>query len=295
VTPVPGLELGEVASVAQRLAVLLSAGVAPASAWVHVAASLDSAVARRVATGVELADAAADTPGLQLDAWRGLAAAWAVASESGSPLAPALRDYAFSLRELGESQRDARVALAGPIATARIVLALPAVGVLFGMALGFNTLAMLFGTPLGWACLGAGGGLLALAAYWNRRLVRAARPVSATPGLACELMAIAMTGGTSIDRARAIVAAALGRFAIDAEDAEPVLELSRAAGVPAAELLRSEARELRAAARSTAQERAAALSVKLMLPLGLCVLPAFLVLGVLPLLVTVITATVGTF
>ncbi|CAN5288119.1 hypothetical protein BH11ACT5_BH11ACT5_14720 [soil metagenome] len=292
-TAVP--DLGEVASVAQRLAVLLSAGVAPASAWRHVAASLDSVVARRVAAGSELADAAADAQGLQLDAWRGLAAAWEVASESGSPLAPALRDYALSLRELGETQRDARVALAGPIATARIVLALPAVGVLFGLALGFNMLATLFGTALGWACLVVGGGLLALAAYWNRRLVHAARPTSATPGLACELMAIAMAGGTSIDRARAIVAAALGRFGIDAEDAEPVLELSQAAGVPAAELLRSEARELRAAARATAQERAAALSVKLMLPLGLCVLPAFLVLGVLPLLVTVITATVETF
>ena len=288
-------DLGEVATVAQRLAVLLAAGVAPASAWGHVAASLDSAVAGRVAAGSELLDAAEDTAGLQRDAWRGLAAAWAVAAESGSPLAPALRDYAFSLRELGEAQRDARVALAGPIATARIVLALPGVGVLFGLALGFNTLATLFTTPVGWACLGAGGGLLALAAGWNRRLVRSARPASATPGLASELMAIAMAGGASLDRARAIVGAALGRFGIEAEDVEPVLRLSRAAGVPAAELLRSEARELRAAARATAQEKAAALSVRLMLPLGLCVLPAFLVLGVLPLLVTVITATVETF
>lgn len=281
--------------VAQRLAVLLGAGVAPASAWGHVAASMNSPVASRAAAGADLADAAADATGLQAEAWRGLAAAWAVASESGSPLAPALRDYAFSLRELGEAQRDARVALAGPIATARIVLALPAVGILFGMALGFNTLTTLFGTPVGWACLGLGGGLLALAALWNRRLVRSARPASATPGLACELMAIAMAGGTSLDRARAIAAGALQRFRVDPEDVEPVLELSRAAGVPAAELLRSEAREFRAAARSTAQERAAALSVRLMLPLGLCVLPAFLVLGVLPLLITVITSTVESF
>jgi tight adherence protein B len=289
------LELTEVATVAQRLAVLLAAGVAPASAWGHVAASTNSLVARRVAAGVDLAAAATDTTGLRAEAWRGLAAAWSVATESGSPLAPALRDYALSLRELGEAQRDARAALAGPVATARLVMALPAVGVLFGLALGFDTLATLFGTPVGWVCLGVGGGLLLLAGRWNARLVRSARPASATPGLACELMAIAMAGGTSLDRARAIVGAALGRFGIEAEDVEPVLELSRAAGVPAAELLRSEARELRAAARSTAQERAAALSVRLMLPLGLCVLPAFLVLGVLPLLVAVVTATVGTF
>lgn len=288
-------ELAEIATVAQRLAVLLGAGVAPASAWRHVAASTVSPVARAVADGIDLATAASTTAGLQRDAWRGLAAAWTVAAESGSPLAPALRDYAHSLRELGEAQRDARVALAGPIATARIVLALPGVGVLFGMALGFNTLATLFTTPVGWGCIAVGGGLLALAAYWSRRLVRSARPGSATPGLACELMAIAMAGGASLDRTSAIVGNALTRFGVAAEDVEPVLELSRAAGVPAAELLRSEARELRAAARSGAQERAAALSVRLMLPLGLCVLPAFLALGVLPLLVTVVTSTVGSF
>jgi tight adherence protein B len=288
-------ELAEVATVTQRLAVLLSAGVAPASAWSHVAQSTSSLVARRVAAGVDLADASADTSALQRDAWQGLAAAWSVATESGSPLAPALRSFAASLRELGEAQRDARVALAGPVATARMVMALPAVGILFGLALGFNTLATLFGTPVGWTCLVVGGGLLLVAARWNRRLVRSARPTSATPGLACELMAIGMAGGASIDRTRAIVDGAARRFDVASDDVDSVLELSRRAGVPAAELLRSEAAELRAAARASAQEGAAALSVKLMLPLGLCVLPAFLVLGVLPLLATVVTSTIGTF
>ena len=287
------LELTEVATVTQRLAVLLAAGVAPPSAWEHVA--VDSDAARRVAEGARMEDQG--EPGLQRDAWRGLAAAWSVAMESGSPLAPALRGYAASLRELGETQRDARVALAGPVATARLVMALPAVGILFGLALGFNTLATLFGTPVGWLCLVVGGGLMLLASRWNGRLVRAARPTSATPGLACELMAIAMAGGTSLDRAREIVQGALTRFGVAAETGhiDSVLDLSRRAGVPAAELLRSEARELRATARAQGQERAAALSVRLMLPLGVCVLPAFLMVGVLPLLVTVVSSTVSSF
>lgn len=287
--------LAEPATVAQRLAVLLAAGVAPASAWSHVAESTDSGVARRVATGAGLPEAIAGTEGVLGDAWRGLAAAWSVATEAGAPLAPALRDYAASLRELGEVQRDARVALAGPVATARMVLALPGVGILFGLALGFNTVATLVATPVGWACLAVGGGLLVAAARWNRRLVRGASPTVATPGLACELMAIAMTGGASLDRARAITERAREAYGIGAEDVEGVLELSRRAGVPAAELLRSEAREVRASARAAAQERAAALAVRLMLPLGLCVLPAFLALGVLPLLVTVVSSTVGVF
>jgi tight adherence protein B len=65
--------------------------------------------------------------------------------------------------------------------------------------------------------------------------------------------------------------------------------------VPAADLLTSEAEELRRVATARAQEDAAALGVRLMLPLGLCILPAFMVLGVLPLLVAVITSTVGSF
>lgn len=285
-----------IATVTQRLAVLLGAGVAPGSAWHHVAASTGSPVAARVASGAGIAESAAGTSGLELEAWRGLGAAWAVATEAGAPLGPALRSYAASLRELGETQRDARVALAAPVATARMVMALPAVGILFGLALGFNTLGTLVTTPAGWSCLAVGGALLLLAARWNRRLVRSAQPVSATPGLACELMAIGMAGGASLDRTREIVDRALAAGGIAAEsEVDEVLELSRAAGVPAAELLRSEAAELRASARSTARERASALSVRLMLPLGLCVLPAFLALGVVPLLVTVVGTTVGSF
>lgn len=287
--------LAEPATVAQRLAVLLAAGVAPASAWGHVAESTRSEVARRVAAGADLTEAIDGTEGVTGGAWRGLAAAWAVATEAGAPLAPALRDYAASLRELGEVQRDARVALAGPVATARMVLALPAVGILFGLALGFNTVVTLVATPVGWACLAVGGGLLVAAARWNRSLVRGASPTVATPGLACELMAIAMAGGASLNRARAITDRVREAYGIGPEDVEGVLELSRRAGVPAAELLRSEAREVRASARAAAQERAAALAVRLMLPLGLCVLPAFLALGVLPLLVTVVSSTVGVF
>ena len=108
---------------------------------------------------------------------------------------------------------------------------------------------------------------------------------------------IAMAGGASLDRTRMLVERALAEHEITAEarEVEEVLALSRAAGVPASELLRAEAAELRAAARSSAQERAAALSVRLMLPLGLCVLPAFLALGVVPLLATVVTSTVDSF
>jgi tight adherence protein B len=76
---------------------------------------------------------------------------------------------------------------------------------------------------------------------------------------------------------------------------DAVLALSQRAGVPAAELLRAEADEARADARADAQAAAARLGVRLMLPLGLCVLPSFMVLGVLPLIVSIVSATVSGF
>jgi tight adherence protein B len=291
------IALAEVAAVTQRLAVLLGAGVAPASAWRHVADVSPIAALVGDDPVSSLLEAAGPLPPLEADAWRGLAAAWAVATEAGAPLAPSLRDYARSLRDLAQVQRDVGVALAAPTATARLVMALPAVGVLFSLALGFDTVGVLLGSPLGWTAVAIGGGLLVTASRWNRRLVASAHPTQASPGLECDLMAIAVSGGGSLDRALASLRRVLDRcdLPFDPQTIDGVLDLSRRAGVPAAELLRAEADEARRTARSAAQEKAAALSVRLMLPLGLCILPAFIVLGVFPMLVAVVTSTVGAF
>ena len=313
-----------VAGVVQRLAVLLSAGVAPAAAWGYLRegdfAARVAAVAARGRSVPDAIVAALDelsagesrrgggAAGEEV-AWRGLAMAWAVATDAGAPLAPTLRAFAESLRGLAQAQRDIRVALTAPAATAKMVMFLPIIGVLFGMALGFNTLETLTTTPVGLGCVAVGTVLLVAAARWNRALVRAAQPRDLAPGLHLDLAAIAVSGGGALDRARASVDRAVTAYGLPgspgplasaatpaaegaaASGIDAVLDLSRRAGVPAGELLRSEAEEERRAARAEVQERAEALSVRLMLPLGLCILPAFMVLGVLPLLVTVVTST----
>lgn len=298
-------EIEAVAAVTQRLAVLLAAGVAPASAWQYVAEPtehhpppvLAAAAAARDGGSVPaaLVDAASGLPDSVAGAWRGLAAAWFVATEAGAPLANSLRDLAGSFRDLGQTQRDVSVALAGPVATARMVMALPAVGVLFGLGLGFNTLKMLFATTPGLICLALATLLVWGGIRWNRRLVASASPKSLTPGLAVDLMAIAMSGGGSVDGARALVGGAKRRFGLDdggSTSIDAVISLAQRAGVPAAELLRSEADQVRRQARSDAQRSAAALSVKLMMPLGICVLPAFMLVGVAPLLMAVLSSTI---
>lgn len=286
----------EVARVILRLAVLLGAGVAPASAWQHVAVRSTSEVPRRVVDGTDvstdLAAAAAARPASESLAWRSVAAAWGLAEEAGAPLGPALREQAATLRDLAEVNRDVAAALAGPVATTRIVATLPALGLLFGMALGFDTIRIL-GTPAGIGCLAAGGALALIAWRWMRRLVLAARPPVAAPGLEGDLLVIALGGGASPARARAAVERAAARFEVPLalDRLDDTLALSVAAGVPATELVRAEASEARREARSQARIAANALSARLMLPLGLAILPSFVLVGVVPLVLAVVSST----
>lgn len=236
----------------------------------------------------------------ETDAWLTIAAAWSVAIETGAPLAACLHELARSQRSLGQAQRDIEAALAGPRSTARLVMVLPLVGLGFGLLLGFDTLGTLLGTVPGGVCLAAASLLTVLAWRWSAALVRRSTPRSSAPGLAIDLTAIAMSSGASVERSLAVVESALAAFPRDGSAAvsrdrgaiEAVLALSRAAGVPAAELLRGEADQARRDARSAAQQAAASLGTNLMLPLGVCILPAFLLVGVAPLMMSVLSSTV---
>lgn len=304
-----GAALDSVAGVIQQLAVLLGAGISPGTAWGYLAtgesgstddpvAAIGSAVASGTPPPIAIRTQTAGLP--TGPAWAAVAAAWHVAGDAGAPLAPTLRDFATSLRATAAIERGIETTLSAPRATARMVMALPVVGVLFGTALGFDTIGILFTTIPGAICLGLAAVLLLVAAWWNRRLVRAASPRSVNPGLRADLLAIAVSGGASLDRAMSAVDSAISAsFPEGAEDdaaeTAAVLELSRRAGVPAAELLRSSADEARRTATAQAERKASVLAVTLMLPLGLCILPAFMVVGVVPLVIAVISSTAAGF
>lgn len=299
----------DAAGVSERLAVLLAAGVAPTSVWGYLLDETGSRVdhdgrlARRL-RGVDASARAGEDVGSAIvtsvagstddDAWRAVAAAWIVSAEAGAPLAPALRGFAGALREIVQSRREVEVALAGPLVSSRIVLALPLVAVGLGTALGFDVLGVLLGSIPGFVCLVVGGALAALAVWWVRRLTAGARRADTSPGLEADLVAIAMAGGVSAARAVTLVDHALVRVGLPVGDARAIgriLALSQRAGVPAGELLRSEAEAERRRARADGARRAARLGSLLMIPLGVCVLPAFLVLGIAPMILSLLSST----
>jgi tight adherence protein B len=175
-------------------------------------------------------------------------------------------------------------------------MSLPLIAVFFGAVLGFDTFAVLFGNPLGVACVVGGGMLLWIGRRWSVSLATRAARSRSDAGLELELLAIAMSSGASIERAGDVVRDALRTNAVAAPDdgaSDAVIALAARAGAPVSDLLRAEAFRLRRVARAEGTARAAALGVRLMLPLGACVLPAFVLLGVVPLLVSVVTGTLG--
>lgn len=277
-----------VSETVQRLAVLLQAGVVPDRAWEHLAATAD-AVATEVVAGTARGAGVAETLADAGGAWREAAIAWRVSQTVGAPLAPSLRSIAGALRDGQESRDDVAVALAEPVATARLIAWLPLVAVGLGLLFGFDIAATL-SHPVGIACLVAGGALMFVARTWTRRLIARAQPDAAIPGLQAELVAIALSGGVSLDRALQVVAAAGGGAV--APDTAEILALSRAAGAPATDLLRASSAAARHRARTDGRLRAARLGSRLLIPLGVCTLPAFLLLGVGPMLLSVLTGEV---
>lgn len=295
----------EVSTVIERLAVLIGAGVAPHDAWGHVAARTPSAVVARAAAaaadggrvGSAIAGALGGCEPRLAEAWRSVSTAWSIALECGSPLAASLRELASVFRSVGAARREVETAWAGPRATARLIALLPLVGVLFGILMGFDTLRTLFGSAPGLVCLVLGTGLMVLGGYWNRWLIARAQPARSAPGIGIDLMTIALSGGCSIERARSIVSLSSKRYGLEeaAEDEATIADvcaLASAAGAPLSELLHSEAALLRHRARMDGQAASAVLAVRLMIPLALCFLPAFLALGIAPVVIAVMASTV---
>lgn len=287
--PGPGSSVASVAAQVHRLAVLLQAGVAPARAWEHVRDQEVGPGSEREAWSGRDTSAAgiAEVMDRRGGAWHDVAVAWRVATTVGAPLSDSLRGTAEALRDADQARDDVAVALAEPATTARVISWLPLLGVVLVVAFGFDPTATLT-QPVGIGCVVAGIVLMVGARRWSTLLVRQAQPAPGAPGWECDLLAIALSGGVSIDRALEVCETS-GCTTVR-ERATSVLDLSRASGAPAVELLRAEAADRRRLARTEGRLRAARLGARLLLPLGACTLPAFLLLGVGPMMLSVLAS-----
>ena len=226
----------------------------------------------------------------------------------GAPMADILDAIGDSIDDAQAVAEARRVASAGPLMSARVLAALPLIGIVSALALGASPWQFYTGVTVGRICalLGAAAWVVGIALC--RRILARARSVDedTDPALACDLVAAGLACGAAIPRVLDALAAACARESLawtaqalrlgvpwdeaweeTPEWAHPLrdaLESSWTSGnAPETMLARSASWERRARL-AEAKTRAEELSVRLVGPLGACFLPAFLALGIAPLL-----------
>lgn len=310
----PTVGAGDAAELALRCAALLRGGVLPARAVVLACADPPdtragggqrggggtgglgyAGIAERIADGCSPPEALA---GCGAPEWRVLAVAWRLAEQSGAPLAPALHRIGTALRGLEQLRARRAVLLAGPRATVRLVSALPPLALLLGALLGFDPVPVLL-SSLGAALLAAGTLLLAAGVAWGRALLRQLEREDCVAGIELELVWVALGGGAPPGAAALRAADAIDAFGAEwvpfaAFERSGALAAAVAAaqstGAPLQRLLLEEAVAARARAQARLEQGAERLGVRVLVPMGVCVLPAFIVLGVLPVLIAMLGA-----
>lgn len=293
--PEPGL-----GALVLRAAALLRAGQPSVRLWETVAAERpESSALRQLARGHEAWGVDLPRGESPDESLRMLHTVWTVALHSGAPLAATLERFAAALRDLDGVARRREVLLAGPRSTIRLVASLPPLSLVLATLLGFDPWPA-FRIPLGVIAVIFGGLLLVLGIAWAHAMARRVADTDWVAGWAMELCSVALAGGGAAEAALRIVAdcgdAARAKWLRFAElrASGPVWQV-----LHEADRLGSGAQALLLAAAATERERALAgleraaerLGIRILVPLGVCVLPSFVLLGVVPVLIAVMGGT----
>jgi tight adherence protein B len=319
----------EVARMVERLAVVLGSGSPLRSAWRIVAESLPAGeladLALRVSAGADPRRAARGRLARSAEI-RALGAALEVCEHSGAPMSSLLEGLASALRGLHDAAAARRSAFAGPRATGRILLGLPVAGIALGALLGADPVGTLVSTGPGRILLAAGSALTLGGWWWMRSLLRTAEGhghQGVDPSVLLDLIAGAMTSGLPLAGASGVVARALhadptsasaaadlDRFSqsltagvpsqLAAEHLDPSLAvlgesalLAEHSGADLTRVLRGAAQDARRDRARDAEAAAARLAVRLVIPTGTTLLPAFVLLGIIPTVASLLGGSLG--
>ncbi|NUW44747.1 type II secretion system F family protein [Nonomuraea rhodomycinica] len=162
----------------QSLSAELTAGRTPGEALTRALEAVDfpdpDALRPAVAAardGGDVAGALASVaPAQGGEGLRRLAACWEVSVTAGAGLAALVDRVGSTLRTAQAHRQDVAAQLAGPRTTARMLAALPALGILMAAALDMHPLDFLFGSLPGLACLTVGIALDACGLWWTHRM-----------------------------------------------------------------------------------------------------------------------------
>ncbi len=196
-----------------------------------------------------------------------------VTNKAGGPLAKTLDRFASVLGTREQSHRELELAVAGPQASARLVLSLPVLVFLGGGIAGIPIFRTLATPSLVWVSFSLGLAMFWLGSRWTNRILKKAEPSNEDPGLRLDAMGIALNAGLPIS-----VAAELAGN----DNSSELQNLSQANGIALSQLVSDRADSLRQDQFNSDRLRIQKASIAVLWPLGLTVLPAFVLLAIIP-------------
>ena len=253
-----------------------------------------------------------------------------MSESAGAPLATSLERAAEHAEERIDALLGRQSALAAPRATGRILSWLPLLGLGLGVLMGSDLVGVLTGSILGAITGLLGLGLAFAGRRWTAALVHRAEVESAAgsggdqtsnvppvdTALVLELLAAQLRAGLAPLAALGTLSEALnsrplhtvcqrlqmgsgwgsawsGSAAGAFGELRDALAPAYTGGAPSTALLLSLADAHRLSERRAAERAAGKLSVALVVPLGLCSLPAFICLGIVPILISLLPTLTG--
>ena len=253
-----------------------------------------------------------------------------MSESAGAPLATSLERAAEHAEERIDALMGRQSALAAPRATGRILSWLPLLGLGLGVLMGSDPVGVLTESVLGALTGLLGLGLAFAGRRWTAALVHRAEVESAASNgaeqtsnmppvdtaLVLELLAAQLRAGLAPLAALGTLAEALnsrplhtvcqrlqmgsgwgsawsGSAAGTFGELRDALAPAYTGGAPSTALLLSLADAHRLSERRAAERAAGKLSVALVVPLGLCSLPAFICLGIMPILISLLPTLTG--
>lgn len=239
---------------------------------------------------------------------RAVVAACCFTHHLGAPLAQVLERVADGIDESGAAEDARRIAGQGPRTSTRVLTGLPLLGIVGGELLGASPLERFTDGGVGSLCLAVGVACLLAGHLVARSMVRRARggDDEVDPAMLCDLAVAGLESGAAVPSVLAALGAAtgvpelarigrelvLGASWSTAWDPMPAcapliadaLEPAWCDGASPVPLLERAATQVRARRVADARARAEQLGVRLVVPLGVFLLPAFVALGVVPVL-----------
>ena len=207
-----------------------------------------------------------------------------IARETGAPRTRILRVVADALDANIELEREATIAASSARHSALVLTMLPAFTLIVTELFGLHALGFLLGAPIGWLCLAIGVGASFGGWTWMDRLRRRIpTPPPATGVLGDVVAEILSVTGMRADVERELRATG-ERWGVDSEWASivDIRATARETGIPVTGLIRADSHERRRSLRFTVREAIERLPGQMLIPLGVCLFPAFVALTVVP-------------